>query len=123
MIVELKARRRNGSRGDTPLRALMEGLRYAAVVHRKPPGDRRRGPGTLRHPTCPRSPRSCRSLPQRIGGADGATWSAAHARLTPRNFVLPVITDSGNVLPQQRMPVHANPRWLARRIEGISRRG
>ena len=33
VVVELKARRKNGSRGDTPLLALMEGLRYAAVVH------------------------------------------------------------------------------------------
>ena len=33
MIIELKVRRKNGSRGDTPLLALMEGLRYAAVVH------------------------------------------------------------------------------------------
>ena len=33
VIIELKVRRKNGSRGDTPLLALMEGLRYAAVVH------------------------------------------------------------------------------------------
>ena len=32
-VVELKVRRKDGSRGDTPLLALMEGLRYAAVVH------------------------------------------------------------------------------------------
>ena len=32
VVVELKARRKNNSRGDTPLFALMEGLRYAAVV-------------------------------------------------------------------------------------------
>ena len=31
-IVELKVRRRDGARGDTPVHALMEGLRYAAVV-------------------------------------------------------------------------------------------
>ncbi len=33
VVVELKVRPKNGARGDTPLRALMEGLRYAAVVH------------------------------------------------------------------------------------------
>ena len=33
VVVELKVRPKNDSRGDTPLRALMEGLRYAAVVH------------------------------------------------------------------------------------------
>ena len=32
-VIELKVRRKNGTRGDTPLLALMEGLRYAAVVH------------------------------------------------------------------------------------------
>ena len=32
-VVELKVRRKDGSRGGTPLLALMEGLRYAAVVH------------------------------------------------------------------------------------------
>ena len=32
VVVELKVRRKNGARGDTPLLALMEGLRYAAVV-------------------------------------------------------------------------------------------
>ena len=32
VIVELKVRRRDGARGDTPVHALMEGLRYAAVV-------------------------------------------------------------------------------------------
>ena len=32
-VIELKVRRKDGSRGDTPLLALMEGLRYAAVVH------------------------------------------------------------------------------------------
>ncbi len=31
-VIELKVRRKNGSRGDTPVLALMEGLRYAAVV-------------------------------------------------------------------------------------------
>ena len=31
--IELKVRRKDRSRGDTPLLALMEGLRYAAVVH------------------------------------------------------------------------------------------
>ena len=31
-IVELKVRRRDGDPGDTPVHALMEGLRYAAVV-------------------------------------------------------------------------------------------
>ena len=33
VVIELKVRRKDGSRGDTPLLALMEGLRYAAVVH------------------------------------------------------------------------------------------
>ena len=33
MVVELKVRPKSGALGDTPLRALMEGLRYAAVVH------------------------------------------------------------------------------------------
>jgi len=33
VVVELKVRPKNGASGDTPLRALMEGLRYAAVVH------------------------------------------------------------------------------------------
>ena len=33
VVTELKVRRKDGSRGDTPLLALMEGLRYAAVVH------------------------------------------------------------------------------------------
>ena len=33
MVIELKVSRKNGSPGDTPLLALMEGLRYAAVVH------------------------------------------------------------------------------------------
>ena len=33
VVVELKVRRKDGSPGDTPLLALMEGLRYAAVVH------------------------------------------------------------------------------------------
>ena len=33
VVIELKVQRKNGSRGDTPLLALMEGLRYAAVVH------------------------------------------------------------------------------------------
>ena len=33
VVGELKVQRKNGSRGDTPLLALMEGLRYAAVVH------------------------------------------------------------------------------------------
>lgn len=33
VVVELKVRPKNGTRGDTPLLALMEGLRYAAVVH------------------------------------------------------------------------------------------
>ena len=33
VVVELKVRRKISSRGDTPLLALMEGLRYAAVVH------------------------------------------------------------------------------------------
>ena len=32
MVIELKVRRKDGSCGDTPLLALMEGLRYAAVV-------------------------------------------------------------------------------------------
>ena len=32
VVIELKVRRKNGSRGDTPLLALKEGLRYAAVV-------------------------------------------------------------------------------------------
>ena len=32
-VIELKVRQRDGSLGDTPLLALMEGLRYAAVVH------------------------------------------------------------------------------------------
>ena len=32
-VVELKVRRTDGSRGDTPLLALIQGLRYAAVVH------------------------------------------------------------------------------------------
>ena len=31
-IIELKVKPRNGARGDTPVHALMEGLRYAAVV-------------------------------------------------------------------------------------------
>ena len=33
VVVELKVRRTHSSRGDTPVLALMEGLRYAAVVH------------------------------------------------------------------------------------------
>ena len=33
VVIELKVGRKDGSRGDTPLLALMEGLRYAAVVH------------------------------------------------------------------------------------------
>jgi len=33
VVVELKVRPKSGALGDTPLRALMEGLRYAAVVH------------------------------------------------------------------------------------------
>ncbi len=33
VVVELKVRRKDNDRGDTPLMALMEGLRYAAVVH------------------------------------------------------------------------------------------
>ena len=33
VVIELNVRRKDGSRGDTPLLALMEGLRYAAVVH------------------------------------------------------------------------------------------
>ena len=33
VVVELKIQRNHSSRGDTPVRALMEGLRYAAVVH------------------------------------------------------------------------------------------
>ena len=33
VVIELKVRQKNGSRGDTPLFAVMEGLRYAAVVH------------------------------------------------------------------------------------------
>lgn len=33
IVIELKVRRNDRSRGDTPLLALMEGLRYAAVVH------------------------------------------------------------------------------------------
>ena len=32
VVVELKVRRKDSARGDTPLLALMEGLRYAAVV-------------------------------------------------------------------------------------------
>ena len=32
-VVELKVRRTDGSRGDTPLLALIQDLRYAAVVH------------------------------------------------------------------------------------------
>ncbi|MDE0520722.1 MAG: hypothetical protein OXH79_02065 [Boseongicola sp.] len=33
MVVELKVRRAHSSKGDAPVLALMEGLRYAAVVH------------------------------------------------------------------------------------------
>ena len=33
VVTELKVRRKDGPRGDTPLLALMERLRYAAVVH------------------------------------------------------------------------------------------
>ena len=33
VVIELKVRRKNGSPGDTPLLAVMEALRYAAVVH------------------------------------------------------------------------------------------
>ena len=33
VVVELKVGRKDGSRDDTPLLALMEGLRYAAVIH------------------------------------------------------------------------------------------
>ena len=32
-VIELKVRRNPTSRGDSPLLALMEGLRYAAIVH------------------------------------------------------------------------------------------
>ncbi|MCY4532729.1 MAG: hypothetical protein OXC84_10440 [Gammaproteobacteria bacterium] len=32
-IIELKVKRRDGTRGESPVHALMEGLRYAAVVH------------------------------------------------------------------------------------------
>lgn len=32
VVIELKVRRKDGARGDTPLLALMEGLRYAAIV-------------------------------------------------------------------------------------------
>ena len=51
VVIELKVLRKNDSRGDTPLLALMEGLRYAAVVHANHrPGDRRRGTGAVCHP-------------------------------------------------------------------------
>ena len=33
VVIELKAPRKDGSRGDTPLLAQREGLRHAAVVH------------------------------------------------------------------------------------------
>ena len=32
MVIELKVKRRDGTRGETPMKALMEGLRYAAIV-------------------------------------------------------------------------------------------
>ena len=32
MVIEFKVKRRDGTRGETPMKALMEGLRYAAIV-------------------------------------------------------------------------------------------
>ena len=80
VVIELKVRRKDGSRGDTPLLALMEGLRYAAVLH----ANHRAIAAEARKRfaiSVSEDPPIVQILAPRTGGADGATSSAAPAVL------------------------------------------